>query len=61
MTKKVINQKGKFDYELINTIEPNFIYKDKTINRFNIEENNNNNIQTFKLPSGFDNFSANCT
>ncbi len=48
MTKKVINQKGKFDYELINTIEPNFIYKDKTINRFNIEENNNNNIQNNK-------------
>ena len=48
MTKKVINQKGKFDHELINTIEPNFIYKDKTINRFNIEENNNNNIQNNK-------------
>ena len=48
MTKKVINQKGKFDHELISTIEPNFIYKDKTINRFNIEENNNNNIQNNK-------------
>ena len=31
MTKKVINQKGKFDYELINTIEPNFIYKLKLL------------------------------
>ena len=27
MTKKVINQKGKFDEELINTIEPNFVFK----------------------------------
>ena len=35
MTKKVINQKGKFDEELINTIEPNFVFKDKPINRFN--------------------------
>ena len=39
MTKKVINQKGKFDEELINTIEPNFIFRDKPINRFNIVEN----------------------
>ena len=29
MTKKVINQKGKFDEELINTIEPNFVFKNK--------------------------------
>ena len=35
MTKKVINQKGKFDEELINTIDPNFVFKDKPINRFN--------------------------
>ena len=40
MTKKVINQKGKFDEELINTIEPNFIFADKPINRFNIINNN---------------------
>ena len=39
MTKKVINQKGIFDEELINTIEPNFVFKNKTINRFNIIEN----------------------
>ena len=36
MTKKVINQKSKFEEELINTIEPNFVFKDKPINRFNI-------------------------
>ena len=40
MTKKVINQKGKFDEELINTIEPNFVFKNKPINRFNIIKNN---------------------
>jgi DNA polymerase len=45
MTKKVINQKGKLDEELINTIEPNFIFKDKPINRFNIVENNHEIIK----------------
>ena len=40
MTKKVINQKGIFDEELINTIEPNFVFKNKPINRFNTIENN---------------------
>ena len=49
MTKKVINQKGKFDEELINTIEPNFIFKDKPINRFNIVENSHDNNHTDKL------------
>jgi len=39
MTKKVINQKGKFDDELINTIEPNFVFKNKPINRFNFTDN----------------------
>ena len=48
MTKKVINQKGKFDNELINTIEPNFVFKNKPINRFNIVENNDANNQTNK-------------
>ena len=38
MTKKVINQKGKFDEELINTIEPNFVFKNKPINRFKFAE-----------------------
>ena len=38
MTKKVINQKGKFDEELINTIEPNFVFKNMPINRFKFTE-----------------------
>ena len=48
MTKKVINQKGKFDEELINTIEPNFIFNDKSINRLNIVENSDNENQVDK-------------
>ncbi|MDB3982887.1 uracil-DNA glycosylase [Candidatus Pelagibacter sp.] len=48
MTKKVINQKGKLDEQLIDNIEPNFVFKDKPINRFNIIENNIDNNQTNK-------------
>ena len=48
MTKKVINQKSKFDEELINTIEPNFVFKDKPINRLNIVESSNSKNQTNK-------------
>ena len=45
----MINQKGKFDEELVNTIEPNFVFKDKPINRFNIVENSNDYDQTNKV------------
>ena len=45
MTKKVINQKGIFDEELINTIEPNFVFKNKPINRFNIIKNSSDTNQ----------------
>ena len=48
MSKKEINQKGKLDEQLIDTIEPNFVFKNKPINRFNIIENNKNNDQTNK-------------
>ena len=41
MTKKVINQNTKLNQELINTIEPKFIFADKPINRFNILETGN--------------------
>jgi len=43
MTKKVINQKGKFDEELINTIKLNFVFKDKPLNRFSIIKNRDEN------------------
>ena len=48
MTKKMINQKGKFDEQLIDTIEPNFVFKNKPINRFNIIKNSNDNDQSNK-------------
>ena len=48
MIKKVINQKGKLDEQLIDTIEPNFVFKNKPINRFNIIESNNDTDQTNK-------------
>jgi len=48
MTKKVINQKGKFNDELINTIEPNFVFENKPINRFNIVKNSNDNNKADK-------------
>ena len=48
MTKKVINQNTKFNKELINTIEPKFIFADKPINRFNILDTNNGNQQINK-------------
>ena len=48
MTKKVINQNDKFREELINTIEPNFVFNDKPINRFinndtKLEDNHSKN------------------
>ena len=48
MTKKVINQNTKLNQELINTIEPKFIFAEKPINRFNILETNNRNLQINK-------------
>ena len=42
MAKKTINQKGKLNDILINTIEPKFNFFTKPINRFKIEENNKN-------------------
>jgi DNA polymerase len=49
MTKKAINQNSKFDDEIINTIEPNFIFDNKPLNRFNLVENNNVNKQELLL------------
>ena len=48
MTKKVINQNTKLNQELINTIEPKFIFADKPINRFNILETDNGTLQINK-------------
>ena len=48
MTKKVINQKGILNDELIDTIEPNFIFKNKPINRFKIVKNSIDDNQIVK-------------
>ena len=42
MTKKSLNQNDKYVQELINSIEPDFIFSNKPINRFNVIEKNNN-------------------
>ena len=45
MIKKVLNQNTKYYQKFINTIEKNFIYTDKPVNRFNtIVGNKTNNI-----------------
>ena len=44
MTKKEINQNDKFREELINTIEPNFVFNNKPLNRFvNIDVKHDDN------------------
>ena len=43
MTKKTLNQNAKYVQELVDTIEPDFIFSDKPINRFKIIENNDEN------------------
>ncbi len=48
MTKKILNQNAKYDQEFVNTVEPNFIFNNKPINRLKIFENNINNIEIDK-------------
>ena len=38
MTKKVLNQNAKYVQELIDIVEPDFIFNNKPINRFKINE-----------------------
>tara|TARA_Y100000389_G_scaffold199106_1_gene236881 strand:+ start:528 stop:1250 length:723 start_codon:yes stop_codon:yes gene_type:complete len=55
MTKKALNQNGKYVQELIDTIEPDYVFSNKPINRFKIVKNNNDieiqdkQVQLFKL------------
>ena len=48
MTKKVLNQNGKYAQKLIETIEPDFSFSNKPINRFKIFKNNADNINQDK-------------
>ena len=49
MTKKVLNQNAKYAQELIDTIEPNFIFSNKAINRFSIVKSKKNNDYQNKM------------
>ena len=42
MTKKALNQNGKYGQEFIDTIETDFVFSNKPINRFKVDKNNNN-------------------
>ena len=48
MTKKGLNQNGIYVQELINSIEPDFIFSNNPINRFRINENIEKNINKDK-------------
>tara|TARA_B100000035_G_scaffold223145_1_gene191707 strand:- start:149 stop:868 length:720 start_codon:yes stop_codon:yes gene_type:complete len=49
MTKKALNQNAKYVQELINTIEPDFNFKNEPINRFTIKVDNHVGIVKSKL------------
>ena len=42
MTKNPLNQNGKYVQDLVNTVEPDFIFSDKPVNRFKFFESNKN-------------------
>ena len=43
MTKKALNQNGKYVQDFIDSVEPDFIFNNRPINRFKIINNNENN------------------
>ena len=49
MTKKALNQNTNYTQDLIDTIEPDFIFNNKPINRFKTIEQNNINIGQNKV------------
>ena len=51
MIKKTLNQNAKYAQEFMKTIETNFVFSDKPINRFklNLTENKNTSINKKKL------------
>src|SRR6056300_1125932 len=49
MTKKSLDQDMSYREELLNSIEPNFIFSKKPINRFKIQKTNSNSIQNCNL------------
>ena len=51
MTKKALNQNAKYVQEIIDTVEPDFIFRNKPINRFKVLEDNEDitNKNKYKL------------
>tara|TARA_B100001057_G_scaffold366506_1_gene369841 strand:- start:1056 stop:1775 length:720 start_codon:yes stop_codon:yes gene_type:complete len=49
MSKKALNQNGKYVQELINRIEPDFVFGNKPINRFKVSVNDNLDINQDKV------------
>ena len=48
MAKKLLNQNAKYDQKFIDTIEPNFVFDSKPINRLKIIKNNINDAKEDK-------------
>ena len=53
MTKKTLNQNAKYTEQLIDLIEPDFNFSNKPLNRFKIEENDNENNYQNKMTADF--------
>ena len=49
MTKKTLNQNAKYTEQLIDLIEPDFNFSNKPLNRFKIEDNDNENNYQNKI------------
>ncbi len=54
MTKRTLNQNAKYDQLLNNTIEPNFLFNKKPINRLKIIQKKDGNINQNKLQRLFE-------
>ena len=51
MTKKTLNQNGKYVQKLIDNIEPNFIFSNEAINRFQSRKGNISEIMKINQTS----------
>ena len=49
MTKKTLNQNAKYVHKLVDTIEPDFNFSNKPINRFRVIENGSHNTNQDKI------------
>ena len=54
MTKKVLNQNAKYDQQLVNTIEPDFLFSNKPINRFKVIKNTEDHTKSNKKQDLFE-------